>query len=128
MMLLNQSHSSLMLQCTSHRATITYFGYHVYNNITCMPFWSICGHMRVVPRQDTIACHEWVVYSTRNHINSSNSHNITRQATVLALTYLGPSGVCDCENELERVSSLNRKGPFLLETMYNMHDILYHQP
>ena len=26
-----------------------------------------------------------------DHINSSSSHNITRQATVLALTYLGPS-------------------------------------
>ena len=36
---------------------------------------------RVVPRQDTIACHEWVVYSIRNHINSSSSNNITRQAS-----------------------------------------------
>ena len=35
------------------------------------------------------------INSTRNHINSSRNHNITRQATVLALTYLGPS-----ENEV----------------------------
>ena len=38
------SHSSLMLQCTSHRATITDFGYNVDKNSICMPF----GWIRVL--------------------------------------------------------------------------------
>ena len=38
---------------------------------------------------------------SRNHINSSRNHNITRQATVLALTYVGPS---------DNVSTVSIKG------------------
>ena len=59
--------SFLVLQCIFCMVTITYVGYNVDNK-----YMHACLiDTQDVPHQDTISCHQWVVYSTRNDINST---------------------------------------------------------
>ena len=67
---------------------------HIYYTL-CSPTTSCVLSKSSIPCRLPIFRSSNHINSTRNHITSSRNHSITRQATVLALTYLGPSDYGD---------------------------------